>query len=62
MEEEQELLENLEALDTCGEYDDVKFSNGVKNFLEKYEKEMSKEACTIQDWEPAPSPSTSPAK
>ena len=61
-EEDRELLENLEALDPCGEYDDVEFSNRVKNFLEKYEKEISKEACTPQDWKTAPSSSTSPAQ
>ena len=58
----QEYLENLEALDPCGEYDDVQFSNRVKNFLEKYEKEMSKEACTPQNSESAASSYTSPAK
>ena len=61
-EDDQELLENLEALDPCGEYDDVEYSNRVKNFLEKYEKEISKEVCTPPDWESAPSPSTSQAK
>ena len=61
-EEDRELLENLEALDPCGEYDDVEFSNRVQNFLEKYEKEISKEACTPQDWKTAPSSSTSPAQ
>ena len=61
-EEDQELLENLEALDPCGEYDDVEFSNRVQNFLEKYEKEIGKEARTPQNWEPAPSSPTSQAK
>ena len=58
-EEGRELLENLEAPYPCGEYDDVEFSNRVKNFLKKYEKEMSKEACTPTDWESAPCSSTS---
>ena len=61
-EEDQELLENLEALDPCGEYDNVEFSNRVKSFLKKYYKEIGKEACTPQDWESAPSYSTSQAK
>ena len=61
-EEDQELLENLEALDPCGDYEDVEFSNRVKNFLEKYEKEIDKEACTPQDWESAPSSSTNQAE
>ena len=45
-EEDQELLENLESLVPCREYDDVQFSNRVKNFLGKYEKEIGKKACT----------------
>ena len=49
-EKDQELLWNLEALDPCGKYDDVEFSKWVKNFLEKYEEEMSKDACKLQDW------------
>ena len=60
--EERELLENSEALDPCGEYEDVEFSNRVKNFLEKYEKEISKETCTPQVQEIAPSSSKSQAK
>ena len=61
-EEDQELLENLEALDPCGEYDDVEFSNRVQNFLEKYEKEIRKEARAPQNWEPTPISPTSQAK
>ena len=61
VEEDHELLENLKALDPCRNYDDVEFSNRVKNFLEKYERGMCKEACTPHDWEYKPSSYTSPA-
>ena len=59
---DRELLENLEALDPCGEYDEVEFYNRVMNFLEKYEKAISKEACTPKYLETAPSSSTSQAQ
>ena len=50
-EEGQDLLVNLEYLDPYGKYDNGKFSKRVKKFLEKYEKEIGKDACTSRDSE-----------
>ena len=40
-EEDEELLENLKALDPCGEFDDDTFPKRFQPFLEKYEKKVA---------------------
>ena len=52
--EDGELLKNLEALDPYGDYSDVELSNRVKKFLDKFENEISKEACKIGKPHPIP--------
>ena len=39
-EEDEEILENLKALDPCGEFDDDTFPKRVQDFLEQYEERM----------------------
>ena len=39
--EDEELLENLKALDPCGEFDDDAFPKRVQDFLEQYKERMS---------------------
>ena len=40
-EEDKELLENLKALDPCGEFDDDAFPKRIQDFLGQYEERMS---------------------
>ena len=40
-EEDEELLENLKALDPCGEFDDDAFPKRAQDFLEQYEERIS---------------------
>ena len=40
-EEDEQLLENLNALDPCGEFDDDAFPKRVQDFLKQYERKVS---------------------
>ena len=40
-EEDEQLLENLKALDPCGEFDDDAFPKRVQDFLKQYESKVS---------------------
>ena len=39
-EEEEELFKNLKALDPCGKFDDIVFSQRVQNFSKQYEEKI----------------------